>query len=156
MTGDTAAQGQRWRWTAEQRRTFLWAMLFLSPWIFGFLVFTFGPMLWSLYFSFTNYDPLTGRADFIGLTNYQRMLSDKTVGSSLFNTMYFAVLFVPLSMGLGLLLASMLNRVGGRTAGFFRTVFYLPNVTPAVAVGTLFLLILANPDGILNQFLRVF
>jgi multiple sugar transport system permease protein len=156
MTGKAALQSQRWRWTAEQRRTLLWALLFLSPWIIGFLVFTLGPMLWSLVLSFTNYDPVTGRADFIGLDNYERMLRDRRVGISLLNTLYFTVLYVPLSMGLGLLLASMLNRVGGRAAGFFRTVFYLPNITPAVAVGTLFLLILANPDGILNQFLRVF
>jgi multiple sugar transport system permease protein len=151
-----AVQQPRGRWTTGQRQELLWALLFLSPWIIGFLVFTLGPMLWSLALSFTNYDPITGRADFIGTANYGRMLTDKNVGQGLFNTLYFTVLYVPLSMALGLLLASMLNRVGGRAAGFFRTVFYLPNITPAVAVGTLFLLVLANPDGILNQFLRVF
>ena len=156
MTAQSAIQRSRWRWTAEQRQTFLWAMLFLSPWIVGFLVFTLGPMLWSLALSFTNYDPVTGRADFVGLSNYERMLRDRRVGLGLTNTLYFTVLYVPLSMGLGLLLATLLNRVGGRAAGFFRTVFYLPSITPAVAVGTLFLLILANPDGILNQFLRLF
>jgi multiple sugar transport system permease protein len=149
-------QQRRGRWTAGQRRESLWVLLFLSPWIVGFLVFTAGPMIWSLVLSFTNYDPISGKADFIGLANYSRMLTDRRVGLGLFNTLYFTVLYVPLSMALGLLLASMLNRVGGRAAGFFRTVFYLPNITPAVAVGTLFLLILANPDGILNQFLRLF
>jgi multiple sugar transport system permease protein len=65
------------------------------------------------------------------------------------------VVFVPLSTILGLYLATLLNRVGGRGAGFFRTAFYLPNVTPAVAVGTLFLLVLTS-NGLLNQFLGIF
>jgi multiple sugar transport system permease protein len=142
--------------TTGQRRELLWVLAFLSPWLIGFVVFTAGPMLWSLWLSFTNYDPIRAHGDFVGLDNYTRMLADRRVGISLFNTLYFAVLFVPLSMALGLLLATILNGVGGRPAGFFRTVFYLPNVTPAVAVGTLFLLILANPDGVLNQLLAVF
>ncbi|HET6380723.1 MAG TPA: sugar ABC transporter permease [candidate division Zixibacteria bacterium] len=137
----------------QDRSTLLWVALFLSPWIIGFVVFTAGPMLWSLWLSFTNYDVLTGTGDFIGLRNYERMLGDRRVGVSLWNTAYFTLLYVPLSVGLGLLLASLLNRTGGRLAGFFRTAFYLPNVTPAVAVGTLFLLLLNNPDGLVNQAL---
>ena len=154
MTAGTAAapRAQR-RWTREQRRNFLWILLFLSPWIVGFLVFTAGPMIWSLWLSFTNYDPLIGRADFIGLENYARMAGDRRVATSLWNTVYFTILYVPLSMILGVILALLLNRVGGRSAGLFRTAFYLPNVTPAVAVGTLFLLILNNPSGLLNQAL---
>jgi multiple sugar transport system permease protein len=154
--GAKANQDGGWRWTAEQRRTVLWALVFLSPWIVGFLVLTAGPMLWSLWLSFTNYDPLVGKADFIGLANYAQMLDDRRVWLSLSNTLYFTILYVPLSMGFGLLLALILNRVGGRLAGFFRTAFYLPNVTPAVAVGTLFLLVLNNPNGLLNQFLATF
>jgi multiple sugar transport system permease protein len=140
---------------ASQRRELLWALAFMSPWIIGFVVFTAGPMLWSLALSFTNYDPVAGRGDFVALQNYERMLRDRRVGQALFNTVYFTVLFVPASMALGLLLGSMLNRIGGRLSGVFRTLFYVPNVTPAVAVGTLFLLILANPSGLLNQALAV-
>lgn len=143
-------------WTREERSTLLWALLFLSPWIFGFIVLTAGPMLWSLWLSFTSYSPLTNKAPFVGLANYQRMLSDPKVLISLGNSAYYAALFVPLSTVVALLLASLLNRVGGRSAGFFRTAFYLPNITPAVAVGTLFILVLANPDGLVNQFLRFF
>jgi multiple sugar transport system permease protein len=113
-------------------------------------------MAWSFWLSFTSYSPLTGKGPFIGLANYQRMLADPKVLVSLGNTTYFTALFVPISTALALLLASLLNRVGGRAAGFFRTVFYLPNITPAVAVGTLFILVLANPDGLVNQVLRFF
>jgi multiple sugar transport system permease protein len=143
------------RWTSEKRREVLWAIVFLSPWIIGFLGLTVGPMIWSLYLSFTDYDPLVDQANFIGIQNYVQMASDRRVPLAMWNTFYFTVIFVPLSTALGLYLASLLNRVGGRSAGFFRTAFYLPNVTPAVAVGTLFLLLLTS-NGLVNQFLGLF
>jgi len=144
------------RWTASERSALKWALIFLSPWIVGFIVFTAGPMLWSLWLSFTNYDPLRDRADFIGLDNYATAMGDSRVMLSLVNTVYFTALYVPLSMGFALLLALILNRIGGRSAGLFRTIFYLPNVTPAVAVGTLFLLVLNGNNGLLNQFIGLF
>ena len=152
MTAPATAR-RRWQLSGAQRSELLWALAFMSPWIIGFIVFTAGPMLWSLVLSFTNYDPVAASGDFVGLQNYERMLRDRRVGQALFNTLYFTVLYVPASMALGLLLASMLNRIGGRLAGVFRTLFYVPNVTPAVAVGALFLLILANPSGLVNQAL---
>jgi multiple sugar transport system permease protein len=155
VTAGSAVQRPRGRWTAAQRSDFLWALAFLSPWIIGFLVFTAGPMLWSLYLSFTDYDPLVDNATFIGLDNYAQMIQDPRVPLSMWNTAYFTVLYVPLSTLLGVFLASLLNRIGGRGSGFFRTAFYLPNVTPAVAVGTLFLLLLTS-NGLLNQVLGVF
>ena len=144
------------RWfgmTGEERSQLLWALVFLSPWIVGFIVFTAGPMVWSGWLSLTDYDPLREEGAFIGLDNYVRMASDRRIGISLWNTAYFTLLYVPLSIGLSLVLASLLNRTGGRAAGFFRTAYYLPNVTPAVAVGTLFLLLLNNPNGVVNQSL---
>jgi multiple sugar transport system permease protein len=133
-----------------------WVLLFLSPWIVGLIVFTVIPMGWSLWLSFTDYDPLTDVGNFIGVENYLTMVRDPRVSVSLLNTFYFTILYVPLSMALGIFLATMLNGVGGRWAGFFRTAFYLPNLTPAVAVGTLFLLILNGQSGILNQFVSTF
>lgn len=142
-------------WTPTTRRETLWALVFLSPWIVGFVVLTAGPMLWSLILSFTNYDPLRPDVDFVGLRNYASMLGDRRVASSLYNTAFYTVLHVPLSMAIALGLALMLNRIGGRTAGFFRTAFYLPNITPAVAVGTLFLMLLNGNNGLVNQLLGV-
>ena len=157
MTAGTAVQRpRRGRWTSGERHLLPWVLLFLSPWIIGLIVFTIIPMGWSLWLSLTNYDPLADRAEFIGLANYEAMLGDRLVWTSLWNTVYFTVLYVPLSCGFGLLLAVLLNRIGGWAAGFFRTAFYLPNLTPAVAVGTLFLLILNGQSGLLNQFLGIF
>jgi multiple sugar transport system permease protein len=151
----TARVGRVSRWTREERANLRWALLFLSPWVIGFLVFTAVPMVWSLWLSFTSYNALSGKGSFVGLANYQQLARDSRAWTALFNTAYFTVLFIPLSTLFGLFLAALLNRVG-RASGFFRTVFYLPNITPAVATGVLFILLLANPDGVINQVLRVF
>jgi multiple sugar transport system permease protein len=156
MTARTAGLPRHSRWSPGARRELGWLLLFLSPWIIGAIVFTFGPMLWSLWLSFTNYDPLSGKQDFIGLANYQAMTRDHRFATALTNTAFVTALFVPASLALGLALATILDRVGGRASGLFRTVFYLPNVTPAVAVGALFLLLLANPGGVVNQALSLF
>jgi multiple sugar transport system permease protein len=111
-------------------------------------------MLWSLAISATDYDPLRGSPNFVGLENYERMLSDPTARRALNNTLFFTLLNVPGTIIIGLVLALLLKRVGGRASGFFRTIFYLPNVTPAVAIGALFLLVL-HGNGLLNQALRM-
>jgi multiple sugar transport system permease protein len=131
-----------------------WAFLFLLPWIIGFVIFTAGPMIASLVFSFTNIG-LRRTFDFVGTANYERLVSDPRIGLALGNTAFYTILHVPLAMAFALLLALMLLRVG-RAAGFFRTVFYLPTITPAVAVGALWLLLLNGQVGIINAALGVF
>lgn len=143
----TAPRRGRWRVSEETR----WAFIFLLPWIIGFVVFTAGPMLWSLFLSFTDYNVIRP-PELNGFENYERLTRDRRVGLSLVNTLYYAALNVPGTIILSLGLAMMLLRVG-RASGLFRTAFYLPNVTPAVAVGTLFLLLLAG-NGLLNGLLR--
>jgi multiple sugar transport system permease protein len=145
----TAPRRGRWRLSEETR----WAFIFLLPWIIGFVVFTAGPMLWSLYLSFTDYNVIRP-PEFTGLENYEHLVGDRRVGLSLWNTLLYTVLNVPGTIILSLALAMMLLRVG-RASGLFRTAFYLPNVTPAVAVGTLFLLLLAG-NGLINNLLGVF
>ncbi|NRQ31068.1 sugar ABC transporter permease [Nonomuraea sp. NN258] len=112
-------------------------------------------MLASLVLSFTHYD-LIGGAGFAGLDNYRRMLEDPKVALAVGNTAFYTALHVPLAIGLALVLALMLDRLGGRGAGFFRTVFYLPSMTPYVAVGVLFLFLLNGQAGMVNQFLGLF
>jgi multiple sugar transport system permease protein len=147
--GATAPRRGRWRLAEETR----WAWIFLLPWVIGFVVFTAGPMIASLYLSFTDYNVIRP-PDPVGLDNYEQLTRDRRIPLSLFNTAYYALLNVPGTIILSLLLAMMLLRVG-RAAGFFRTAFYLPNLTPGVAVGTLFLLLLAG-NGLLNGVLGVF
>jgi len=125
---------------------------FLSPWIIGFLVFMAGPMVASLVLSLTDYDVLTS-TDFVGAENYRQLLADPRVRGSLGNTLVYTVLHVPLTMAVSLGLAMLLVRAGRRSAGFFRTVFYLPTITPKVAVGVLFLLLFNGQVGLINEVL---
>jgi multiple sugar transport system permease protein len=137
-----------------ERREARSAYLFIAPWIIGFLVFTAGPMVVSLWLSFTDYS-LVDPAHSVGTANYQQLLNDPRVGKSLANTFVYAALFVPLGTGVALGLAMLLQKVG-RASGFFRTVFYLPVMTPAVAAGAMFLLLLNGQRGLVNQVLGWF
>ncbi|MFL6122101.1 carbohydrate ABC transporter permease [Actinophytocola sp.] len=133
-----------------------WAALgFLSPWLVGFVIFMAGPMILSLVLSFTNYDGLRETKG-VGWQNYQQLLSDPKVAKSLVNTMLFTAMTVPGKMIVALALATLLSRVGRRSAGIFRTLFYLPEVTPKVAVGVLFLLLFNGQVGLVNGFLGLF
>ncbi|MBV9846420.1 MAG: sugar ABC transporter permease [Kutzneria sp.] len=149
-------QGSRIRsWvTGFRRRETLAAYGFLSPWIIGFLVFMAAPMIASLVLSLTDYDALRP-ANFVGMSNYQQLLLDPKVRVSLANTLIYTVMMVPGTMVIALALALLLAKVGRRSVGFFRTVFYLPVVTPKVAVGVLFLLLFNGQVGLINSALSL-
>ena len=126
---------------------------FIAPWVIGFLVFTLGAMIYSLIISFTHYNLATGTAPPAGIDNYKELWNDPQIRKSLSNTLFYAVLAVPLEIIFALFLASLLNRVK-RGAGIFRTVYYLPKMTPMVAVASMFLLLLNGNTGAINQGLR--
>ena len=102
------------------------AYLFLLPWFLGLAVITVGPMLASLYLSFTKYN-LLQPAEFIGFGNFERMLSDERLHNSLGVTFLYVFVSVPVQLGLALALAVVLNR-GLRGLSFYRSVFYLPSL----------------------------
>jgi len=143
----------RGRTTPLQRNEMLAGLAFISPWFIGFLIFTAGPMVASLGLAFTEYDVLNP-PQFVGLQNFERLTTDPRLGLSLGNSIFYAALHVPLAMATALALALLLNRVG-KAAGFFRTAFYLPSVTPAVAVGALWLWILNPRVGLINRGLAL-
>jgi multiple sugar transport system permease protein len=119
-------------------------------------VLTLGPMLFSLYYSFTNYglqqiagiEPTKG----VGLKNYRQLLDDPKIAQSLKNTFVFTVMMVPGRIIVALLLAMLLMRIG-KLAGFFRTIFYLPHITPPVAIGVLVLYLFNAQIGVVNRAL---
>jgi multiple sugar transport system permease protein len=129
-------------------------ILFASPAILGFLLFTLGPMIASLVLSFTNYSG-SNKPTFIGWANYTKMFggADPYFYKSLGVTFYYVVLSVPLGIVYAFLMAMLLNRkFFGRT--LFRTIFYLPSIVPVVALSMVWLWIL-NPDlGLANEVLR--
>lgn len=118
----------------------------------GFLLFTLWPMIDSLYLSFTNYD-IINKTSWVGTSNYDQLLHDPLIADAIKNTLFYAVLYVPSTMVFSLFLASLLNRLGRRGAGFFRTVFYLPVMTPGVAVGILYLLLFNGQYGLIDKVL---
>lgn len=129
--------------------------LFITPWIIGFLVFTAGAMIYSLYISFSNYNLATNSARPVGFDNYAELFDDPRVMVSLGNTLFYVVMAVPLEIIFALVLAMLLSRVG-RGAGIFRTIYYLPKMTPAVATAAVFFLLLNGNSGVINEFLRLF
>ncbi|MEU8819371.1 sugar ABC transporter permease [Actinoplanes sp. NPDC048796] len=135
------------------RREAIAGYLFISPWIIGFLIFTLGAMIYSLAISFSHFNLATNKMRPGGLDNYRALLDDPRVAGSLKNTLFFAVLAVPLEVIVALFLAILLNRAR-RGAGFFRTVYYLPKMTPAVATAAVFLLLLNGNSGAINSALR--
>lgn len=129
--------------------------LFISPWIVGFLLFTAGAMLYSLVISFSHYSLATNVARPAGFANYAELFADPRVMGSLRNTLFYAVLAVPLEIIFALVLAMLLIRIG-RGAGIFRTVYYLPKMTPSVATASVFLLLLNGNTGAINKALGFF
>ena len=128
--------------------------LFISPWLIGFFCLTGGPLLFSLYASFTNYN-MTSRMDFIGLSNYIRMFTkDPVFWKSLGNTLYYVALAVPSSCICAIFLATLLNQKVKGTP-LFRMLFYLPTVLSGVAVYQLWMQLLAPQSGLINSVLRL-
>ena len=127
--------------------------LFISPWIIGFLVFTAGPLLYSLYMSFCNWS-IFGDPEFVGLQNYINMFSDSQFYESLKISIKFALIFVPLNMIIALVLAMLISQPL-KGIKFFRTVYYIPTVVSSVALSILFGWLLNYKYGIVNYILSL-
>ncbi len=135
---------------SEERRA---GWIAISPWVIGFLLFTAWPVISSLYFSFTKYD-VVSPPEWIGLSNYRQLLTDDSrFIKSVTNTLVYAGLYVPLHVASALGVALLLHRAR-RFTGIFRTVFYLPSITPAVATAYLWIWMLNPNDGFVNEALR--
>lgn len=150
VTGAKRLQHLKPRYRKDETRA---GWISISPWVIGFLIFTAGPFLASLYFSFTKYDVLSP-PEWIGLDNYQRLLTrDRLFPLALRNTFVYAAMYVPLHIITALGVAILLDKAR-HLKGFFRTAFYLPAITPAVATAYLWVWILNPNDGVVNTFLR--
>ncbi|MCP3420386.1 carbohydrate ABC transporter permease [Nocardioides pinisoli] len=130
------------------------ALLFISPWLIGFAVFMAYPVLYTAYLSLTDYDVINDPS-FVGLDNYRELVADEKVTLALRNTFVYTAMSVPAQLVFSLALALLLQRAG-RAAGFFRTAFFLPKMTPPVAVGVLLLMLLNGQSGLVNEFLGWF
>jgi len=149
-----AARPQRRRWLTMSRREALYCYLFISPWILGFLVFTAGPILASLYLSFTDY-AIIAPPQWKALANYQKAFAaDPLFWKSLANTAYYVGVGVPLRIIFAFLLAALLNTgIKGRL--FYRVAYYMPSIIPGVASSVLWLILLNPRLGLINLILNL-
>ncbi|WP_425466836.1 carbohydrate ABC transporter permease [Peribacillus cavernae] len=133
----------------------LMGYLFISPWIVGLLFLMAGPLLFSLYVSFTDYN-ITSQMNFVGLDNYKRMFTeDNLFWTSLWNTLYFVIFSVPLTTAGAVFVALLLNqKIPGMK--IFRTIYYLPAVLSGVAVYFLWMHLLSPSTGLVNTILDWF
>ena len=127
--------------------------LLIAPAFLIYGLFVLVPIAVTIGMSFTDFNLKT--FSFVGFQNYIDLFSDNVFVKSLLNTVLYSVITIPISMALGLALASLLNqKLRGR--GFFRTLFYMPNIFSMVAVSMAWLYLFDTNNGILNRILDIF
>ena len=129
------------------------ALLFVSPFIIGFLLFNLYPIAMSLYYSFTDFSVLSS-PHWIGISNYKKLFGDALFWKSIKNTLYITVIGVPLTTVVALLTAMLLNRKT-KGVGIFRTLIYIPAVVPPVAATLLWTWMLNPKYGSINSMLKL-
>ncbi len=128
--------------------------LFASPWIIGFLIFTAGPIIVSIIFSFCDYDVLHPPR-YVGFNNYIELFSEDwpLFSKAIYNAGFLAVIGIPLGITTGLAIAMLLNsKVWGMSS--YRTAYYLPSIVPVVASAVLWIWVLNPEMGIVNTIWR--
>lgn len=141
---------------SASRRRLAVGLVFVSPWLVGFSALVVYPFVASFYWSFCHYDLLSA-PQFVGWDNYEKLVAElvsgERFGQALWNTAYFALVSVPLSIALGVGLAVMLSwPVRGQAV--YRTLVFLPSVVPVVAASVLWMWLLDPRDGLVNHLLQ--
>lgn len=124
----------------------------------GLLLFLFAilaPICLSVYYGFTDYSGM-GSFDFIGLDNYKELMQDKAFWTSMRNSLLLAIGFICIQHPLAMIVAAILDKLGGRAEGFFRCVYFIPNVISVAVIAYLWKFIY-NPDfGLFNNVIKAF
>jgi multiple sugar transport system permease protein len=125
---------------------------FLAPSMLGLLAFTAFPIVASLIIGFYNW-PVIGSRTFTGLENYETLLTSKEFHTAILNTLVFVLLYLPLNIVISLGLAVWIGSKSIKAPGLYRTIFFIPAVTPVVANAAIFSLILA-PNGLIDSLMQ--
>jgi multiple sugar transport system permease protein len=155
--GPVIAVGRRpgGRFARFTERESLTGLIFVAPFIIGFLAFSGLPMIASLVLSLTDFDPrVANETRFVGLDNYVGMLSDSALIKSALVTLRFALIVVPLTLAFALAVALLVNNTLLRGRNVFRTLFYLPLQIPIVASTVVWIGVLNTNTGWLNTALN--
>jgi len=150
----TATSARPARWNKKEARALLTGLAFISPAIIGFLAFAAWPIYRSFYYSFTDFNILQPPY-FVGMQNYVDLLKDRVYGIAVANTLYMVLIGLPVHLifdfFMALLLATQL-----RGLSIYRTIFYLPSITPVVAAAIVWMWLFNGQYGILNEILGRF
>ena len=134
-----------------QRRNLRWGLLFISPWLFGFLALGVFPILYTFFLSLTRYSGLR-EPILIGAANYQRMAADPQFWKAVYNTLYYTLLAVPIGVVIAMVLALAMNQKL-REVPVYRAIYYLPSILPVFAISFIFVVFLNPGYGLLNYAL---
>ncbi|CAH0121579.1 Lactose transport system permease protein LacF [Paenibacillus sp. CECT 9249] len=138
------------KFAGYRKKELAWLYLFVAPPVLGFLLFGLVPILFSIYISFQKWDMLS-EPQWTGFDNYRELFRDEKVFKSLYNTVYLMI-GIPIGMAISLVLAILMNRqIKG--ISFMRTIYYLPVISPIIAVSLLWQWILNQDYGLLNNLL---
>ncbi|MCE6994990.1 sugar ABC transporter permease [Saccharothrix sp. S26] len=148
--GTGADRAKRW----YRARRSLQGVSFVLPNFLGFGLLTLGPVVALFYVSFTNWN-VFGKAKWIGLDNFTRLLGDSSFHRALLNTLYYSAFHIPLTLAVSLGLALLLNRKL-RGVAFFRTAAFFPYITSIVAIAIAWNLLFSRDAGPINQVLGLF
>src|SRR5215211_78597 len=134
---------------AGERQEALAGYAFIAIPMVLFLVLNIGTTLYAFFISLWDWNYRRGPEEFLGLTNFQQIFSDETFAIAIRNTLYYTLIWVPLTMAIGLFLAVIVNqKIHGQT--FFRAAFYFPAIASSAAITILWIFLL-QPDGLFNQ-----
>jgi len=137
--------------TLKEKKDMRRGLLFVSPWLIGFVVFILYPIIASLYYSFTRYVGI-GTPKWIGFSNYSSLVRDELFWTSLYNTLYYLAFAVPIGFVIGLGLALIMN-FNVKEKSVYRTILYFPSILPIYASAFIWLWMFNPQLGIINALL---
>ncbi len=138
--------------TSQERNEFIWGWIFIIPTMLGLIILNIIPIFQTIYQSFFKTGDFGRGNIFVGLENYQKMFGDSQVWQALLNTVKYALMEVPVSIIISLVLAVLLNRkMKGRSV--YRTIMFLPMVAAPAAVAMVWRWLFNSDFGLLNHVL---
>lgn len=150
----TATHAIKHKSSPMMRKNLRNGLLFISPWLIGFLVFTLIPISMSGYYSLTDYKVIKA-PEFVGLRNYRDMFNDAVYLTGLKNTAYMAVWGTAATIIVTLLISFVLNSKSVKGLSFFRVIFFIPTLVPTVILATLWIWLFQPITGLVNNLLGI-
>jgi multiple sugar transport system permease protein len=151
VTAQTPRRPSRFNLGKIERRNLRWGLLFISPWLIGFLLLGIFPILYTFFLSLTRYSGIRDPV-LIGLNNYSRLVADPLFWKSAYNTLYYTLLAVPVGVVVAMVLALAMNQKV-REVALYRAIFYLPSILPVFAISFVFVVLLNPGYGLINWLL---